>query len=242
MPWYLLKTGSLTTAPPLRRSPRGIAWDGTQKRAVLRLPLHCGTSTRASRRRQRYPETGSLTTAPPLRRRRRRPGGPVCRHKRAVLRLPLHCGLVMHGWQGGLPLKRAVLRLPLHCGVNRRDSLVARRWETGSLTTAPPLRPDGTGRPLPVRPKTGSLTTAPPLRHHQSRVRSSGLAQTGSLTTAPPLRLERRATKLSHTRRWIAHQNGQSYDCPSIAAVGFWRRRCPCRLKRAVLRLPLHCG
>ena len=42
-----LGTGSLTTAPPLRRLRRGEGVGGAGERAVLRLPLHCGAMSRA---------------------------------------------------------------------------------------------------------------------------------------------------------------------------------------------------
>ncbi len=107
------------------------------------------------------------------------------RAERAVFRLPLHCGCsVRH------PLvdERAVFRLPLIAApeiVDRRPQ--SRNGQSSdcpsiAATNPPPSTETSTGR-------TGSLPTAPPLRPAAPRTMDTRGRRTGSLPTAPPLRL-----------------------------------------------------
>ena len=206
--------------------------------AVLRLPLHCGVAlTEAAG--LGWPTPGSLTTAPPL-----RPACPAIAsdsglHLRAVLRLPLHCGFstsryppvrtgsgqsydcpsIAAGRPRSKPDPTTRSGQSYDCpSIAARPGSwqpISKRSAPGSLTTAPPLRQRLRGHAVCRRVPPGSLTTAPPLRlEWNDNVRVAQGYAPGSLTTAPPLR---RSPRPSH--RPCERHSGQSYDCPSIAAV-----------------------
>ena len=85
---------------------------------------------------------------------------------------------------------------------------------TGSLTTAPPLRPARTGQLELELVGTGSLTTAPPLRLYAGHVVAGGLEERAVLRL--PLHCGAYELRADPDGAVV---NGQSYDCPSIAAA-----------------------
>ena len=135
--------------------------------------------------------TGSLTTAPPLQLGSHPNDGAGPPRERAVLRLPLHCSCSMYSSEPMRPKERAVLRLPLHCSRGFIDDVKWRPVERAVLR-------------LPLHCSWASSSVVP-----------AAASRTGSLTTAPPLQPEQ-VVRVGHVER----ENGQSYDCPSIAALG----------------------
>ena len=109
--------------------------------------------------------TGSLTTAPPLRHPQLDCRRPLRSRERAVLRLPLHCGRTLRvRCNSGSP-ERAVLRLPLHCGIEVETILKELGAGNGQSYDCPSIAAYVVlGLAGEVTLRTGSLTTAPPLR------------------------------------------------------------------------------
>ena len=169
----------------------------TPERAVLRLPLHC------SRRWCRgmmwgSRRTGSLTTAPPL--------------QLGSMRLS-RCRRPANGQSYDCPSIAAPGRVPV----------AEAREGTGSLTTAPPLQPT----PPPSCPHRWDKERAVlrlPLHCSHSASCSSVSKRGERAVLRLPLHCSCRVCCRS---REVVGQNGQSYDCPSIAAASLFHLHPP---------------